>query len=564
MRLQRTREKGRQQKFGLTSTIQGLILIFGSIAFVVTLIRSYVGYKGRFGHEMTETSSLPDHPSTILGKVNNKDTWTIWIPSSHGFPLRPRQYEQLCSQANEIVSRQTKSMFASKAQYMDIGEASRTEMLRAGHLEPVSAQTCKSSLTYVMDTDDAGMGNTLLSLWLAYGIAVKEGRAFFVDDARWLVLILSHPFHTTNMYRAYGNYSSYFKAPPNPGCQPAPANYRVPCPKSASHLVVTTSLVHSLIPSHSSSQQDIFSLMRTGYESLFHLADHGDYEYLQTRKDSVFAEIHSRGGSTVGLHIRRGDMHPQEKMFEADYLPLTRYMDDAHTFLAHHNPVNRQHESALNTLLSPFTAKPDLKRDLARSIGASQLFVASDDPLVFETPELSGTMRAQERFHLATKADLEGTVDKSKAPSPLDTLHGWDGGFYRSVFLSLGRPDHRTILPPKHAILAGSSVESEEHRRIAKAAIDATTVVETSNNPWQASDSLEAPSNEALAMRTLIGRGYLLDLAVVGQCDAIICDVGSAACRVLGVMAGWEKVKQGQWRNIDGHVGWMGISSGQS
>jgi hypothetical protein len=42
-------------------------------------------------------------------------------------------------------------------------------------------------LTYVMETDDAGFGNTLMRLWMSYGLAKAENRAFFIDDTRWLV-----------------------------------------------------------------------------------------------------------------------------------------------------------------------------------------------------------------------------------------------------------------------------------------------------------------------------------------------------------------------------------------
>ena len=45
--------------------------------------------------------------------------------------------------------------------------------------------TCQSSLTFVMETTEAGFGNTLLALWLSYGMAKKEGRTFFIDDSKW-------------------------------------------------------------------------------------------------------------------------------------------------------------------------------------------------------------------------------------------------------------------------------------------------------------------------------------------------------------------------------------------
>lgn len=55
---------------------------------------------------------------------------------------------------------------------------------------------CKRSLTYVMEATDAGFGGTLMGLWMSYGLAKKEGRAFFIDDKYWYCLIvLNHSLH---------------------------------------------------------------------------------------------------------------------------------------------------------------------------------------------------------------------------------------------------------------------------------------------------------------------------------------------------------------------------------
>ena len=44
---------------------------------------------------------------------------------------------------------------------------------------------CGRSLTYIMESADAGLGVTLMGLWMSYGLAQKEGRAFFIDDTNW-------------------------------------------------------------------------------------------------------------------------------------------------------------------------------------------------------------------------------------------------------------------------------------------------------------------------------------------------------------------------------------------
>jgi hypothetical protein len=317
-------------------------------------------------------------------------------------------------------------------------------------------------------------------------------------------------------------------------------------------------------------QPGIFNLLRAGYEVLFHLSDEGDAAYFKSRtKGPVFDNVRVNGGIAIGIHVRHGDVHPRERIFKADYLPLTRYMDEAQGLIEQHEepkPTNLFSRllaySNFPYFLSSSKQKADFERQPTTNRSASQFLVASDDPLVFSAPELSSTIRSQERFNLATKADLQKMLSDSKTLSPLDNLHGWDGGFFRSVFLALGRPDYRTAVPPSRASLPGGSVESEEHRRIAAAGVSAasTSRLGSEKIPQTSPVETQSASRKVMEMRTLIGRGYLLDLAVLGQCDAIICGVNSAACRILGVMAGWNKITEGMWKNIDGHGGWIGVN----
>jgi hypothetical protein len=78
------------------------------------------------------------------------------------------------------------------------------------------------------------------------------------------------------------------------------------------------------------------------------------------------------------------------------------------------------------------------------------------------------------------------------------------------------------------------------------------------------------PSDAALRLRELIGRAYLLDIAVLGSAsDSIVCGVSSVTCRLLGVMMGWDAIIAGQrsaggstrhvWKNVDGDFEWKGI-----
>ena len=60
------------------------------------------------------------------------------------------------------------------------------------------------------------------------------------------------------------------------------------------------------------------------------------------------------------------------------------------------------------------------------------------------------------------------------------------------------------------------------------------------------------PTDESRQLREYIGRAYLLDLAVLGGSDGVVCAVSSVACRILAVMLGWDKaMEEGKWVNVD-------------
>lgn len=121
---------------------------------------------------------------------------------------------------------------------------------------------------------------------------------------------------------------------------------------------------------------------------------------------------------------------------------------------------------------------------------------------------------------LATKATLEAAQGK-KNPW-IDEITGWEGGFYRDVFFSLGQP-------------VGNA------------------------NDMNGLDSDKVPES-AMKLRELVGRAYLMDLAVVGKADTVVCTVSSIGCRLLAVMLGWDNaINKGNWRNIDGEFEWKGI-----
>lgn len=103
---------------------------------------------------------------------------------------------------------------------------------------------------------------------------------------------------------------------------------------------------------------------------------------------------------------------------------------------------------------------------------------------------------------------------------------GWEGGFFAGMFWSLGKPN----------------------------SVPATAV--------EAPDTKLPPTEEALRLRELVGRAYLMDLAVLGRAsDSIVCTVSSMGCKLLAVMMGWDNaIVMGKWVNIDGDFDWRGVS----
>ena len=293
----------------------------------------------------------------------------------------------------------------------------------------------------------------------------------------------------------------------------------VPCPHNARHIVVSGATVGSTF-GHSftdewedatkmrvARQRKIFGLARAGYEALFKLRG-DDGKYVLNRALDLYGPLHESGGLSIALHVRHGDVHPLEYQYSSDYIPLDRYIEtarDLYIDLVESNPSHSHSHS------------PTTKRHTA-----SKMILASDDPLVYDSPELGpNTLRAQDRIMLASKATLEAAHGAGTKNPWIDEITGWEGGFYPSVFLSLGQP-------------VGNAGDI--------AALDAHNV----------------PVG-AMGLRELVARAYLLDLAVLGKADCVVCTVSSTACRLLAVMVGWEGVVGGKWRNIDGEFEWRGI-----
>lgn len=242
----------------------------------------------------------------------------------------------------------------------------------------------------------------------------------------------------------------------------------------------------------------MFALLRAGHDALFHLAK-PDGDYFSNRIAELDQKIHTRGGISVGLHVRRGDRHPMEFQYQNSYIPFETYTNAAHRMI-------------MSTLAPTNTSSDDYD-----AITASKMILASDDPDVYNAPEMQQAVRAQAQILLASGSTLDAARGSSATASPHKFVEGnvgWEGGFFSNVFWGLG---------------------------------GATTA--------------DPPPNEmTLQLRELVGRAYLLDLKVVGSSDRVVCSVSSFGCRLLAVMMGWERaIVQGKWKNVDGGFGWRGL-----
>jgi hypothetical protein len=270
----------------------------------------------------------------------------------------------------------------------------------------------------------------------------------------------------------------------------------------------------------SEKSRPIYDLIRLGYEDLFVMRGE-DALYASSRLARFAEEAHQHSGSVVGIHIRRGDLHPLEYQYSQDYLPLERYASAARkmlrTQLRASSPETHTDVDDFNTIVE-YVHSP--------------LLLGSDDPEMFESAELKENalpfkiQKAQERIQLATKTklDLISPAESLREPGSAYVKHveensGWEGGFYSSLFFALGRGRPGT--------------ES--------AAID---------------DEEKILPEHTARMRELVGRAYVLDLAILGASDGVVCAVSSASCRVLGAMLGWDAIKDGRWMNVDDGRPW--------
>ncbi|PHH68596.1 hypothetical protein CDD82_417 [Ophiocordyceps australis] len=486
----------------------------------------YFSHNAQF--EMVEQDTIPDFPTPIVvSDSRRRPRWTVSIPHHLDFPLSIQDYAGMNSRCREVSAhardldhKAPLSNLAhddSDAYFMDIDEAQDSRLLAAGpsstgrfvglDWDSLPAKPlCSSSLTFVLETSDAGLGGSLMMMWILYALAQQQARAFFIDDTRW----------------AYGPYTQIFKAPPSANCRPPPRHHMVPCPAQARHVVVSSVTANKMLPSllakHvrakglDGTQADVLQLAHAGYQALFKLTP-DDQEYVTQRIQELQAkskpvDAARPAAPIIGVHVRRGDVHPIEYQYRDTYIPAEVFTTRIqHVVDAHY------------------------KRDADATPGpAGQRAVtvlASDDPLVHKEPGFTNALAAQQRIRLASKE----AVDNEQANPDPHTLHSfreeaqsWEGGFFALMFWNLGA-DRR------------------------------------SNAPDGPESTQSPPSEQTLRLRSLVARAYVMDLAVLaGASDYVVCAVSATGCRLLGAMLGWERgITMGNWINVDGDYGWSGL-----
>ena len=540
-----------------SQVIRRFVFLFGLLSVVYVVGKAYRSYypvttRSSSHTEILEVATgepIPKYPAPIVvSDSNGQPRWTVSIPPEYGFPLTIEQYSGMSSQCREVAARVQNSyprpslskdtvptQDALDEHFIDVYEAERAGFLSTsgkgipikedghavsaaedfGNLVGVDKEkmakmpVCQTSMTFVLESPDAGLGNSLMMMWSFYGLAKQQSRPFFIDATRW----------------AYGNYTDIFQAPPVPECRPPPRHHMLPCPFQARHLVVSAVTAKDVFPAllakdqhdsgTSNDTRDSFELARAGYLALAGLNE-GDQRYVDSRV-RVLKEKTKKGEGlpvqvpVIGLHVRRGDRHPMEQQYHGSYIPSEKFVETVEYLTETHYNIS---------------TKEEVRRVVIT-------LVASDDPTVHDQGGFSKSLMAQERIRLASKVAIqEANPDPHILHNFVDETFGWEGGFYASMFWNLGK--------------------EKKNNAVASA----------TDTGMEKAQETTGPSEQTLKLRNLIGRAYMMDLAVLGGAsDSVVCTVSAMGCRLLAVMMGWDHaIEAGGWVNVDGPYEWTGIN----
>ncbi len=277
-------------------------------------------------------------------------------------------------------------------------------------------------------------------------------------------------------------------------------------------------------------QKNIFAMMRAGHDALFHLAS-ADQSYTDKRIATFDGLIHSKGGIELGIHVRHGSKHPWEFQYSKTYIPDSKYV------------------SAARTLVEEAFEGTDHNETHAAQM-ASKLILASDDPEVYHTWDFSHALRAQDRIILPGETPANKAASSEAVVEPMADGTTWEGGFTPEIFWDLGDMEkegkgwNADGTSPSDDAAPAEEGKSEDDEEVVAATWGPDT----------------PPTDLGMQLRQQVARSYLIDLAVVGKADRVICTVSSIGCRLLAVIMGWEEaIVQKHWHNIDGDFDWVGI-----
>lgn len=121
--------------------------------------------------------SVKDVNATLI--PGGKGKWTIEIPKGIKEPLRPRVYRGICRSVHEFSGHAHLGYYSFDKKFVDPAKSGEKVVVEKG------MEVCDASLTYMLESKNAGFGVALMGLWSAYGLAKKEGRSFFVNDRDW-------------------------------------------------------------------------------------------------------------------------------------------------------------------------------------------------------------------------------------------------------------------------------------------------------------------------------------------------------------------------------------------
>ena len=197
----------------------------------IRLITDNITLNGKY-RLISDDIFLQGPTAVLITNPKGGSKFSLSLPRHLTYPLKPSEYANICFQSNDLArrlryqssrsgsshSQGSRGYYQTDPNFMDVEEAEDYEVLPIKsnhdtysnrHLSQLPAsdhrkeesknertgsygKVCEKTLTYVLETTDAGIGKTLMRLWLSYGLAKKEGRAFFIDDGHWYARLLLH------------------------------------------------------------------------------------------------------------------------------------------------------------------------------------------------------------------------------------------------------------------------------------------------------------------------------------------------------------------------------------